>query len=294
MTRIYDAKLLMLATVLSGTYTIVELLVGGVPQLLLGLFVVLVAPGYAVAALLFGRASRLPWTVHFALIVGLTVVIEASVGTLYYFGTPGGQPLNNVLGVMATALCLVATLVQTTRGEVQDLSPISEKFRRWTALPGFSSGQRVAAYSALTAILVIFGAIGVLSTVHPNGGPLLSIAVVGPDGTTTTLPTGGRTNQTLQVIVEVGNDGTPQSLNLTVSSALVGGAGGSSSIPWTMPLHLDSGTQSSVTVTLAGGASTMIPISFEFANPGGYSVTFTLQAPSGTSPAVAGLGLTIT
>jgi uncharacterized membrane protein len=292
--RIYDAKLLMLATLLSGGYTVVDLLVGGIPQLLLGLFVILIAPGYAVGALLFGRGSRLPWTVHMALIVGLTVVVEASVGTLYFIGPPAGPALNVFLGAMATTLCLVATLIQTARGVNRDLSPLSEKLRRMAALPGFSSGERVAAYSLFAAILLTFGAIGYLSTVHPGGGPLLSIAVVGPDGTTNTLPTGGRTNQTLQVIVEVGNDGTAQTLNLTVSSALTGGPGGSgSTIPWTMPLTLGSGTQSSDTVTLAAGASTSIPISFEFANPGAYGVTFTLQAPGGSPLVVATLGETI-
>jgi uncharacterized membrane protein len=292
--RIYDAKLLIVASLVCALYLVVELAVGGIPQVLLGLFVILVAPGYAICALFFGRGSRLPWTVQVALIVGFSVVIESSVGILYFVGTHGGLTLNLVLGLLAYILTLTATVVQWSRGMALDLSPLAESLRSGVSLPGFSQGQKVAAFSLLAAILLTFGAIGYLSTVHPGGQAILSIAALGPNGTTNTLPTGGNANQTLEVIVEIGNDGTAQSLNLTVTSALSSSNGTpQSTIAWMMPLALGPGSQSSTSVPLAAGASEMIPITFVFANPGAYSVTFTLLAEGSTPPVAVTLGETI-
>jgi uncharacterized membrane protein len=289
--RIYDAKFLMVATILCGGYTIAALLFGGIVQFVLGLFVVLAAPGYAASALLFGRGSRLPLSVHIALIVGLTVVIEVSVGILYYAGSHGILALNAALGLLATVLCLVATLVQGDRGVALALAPVSGAIRKAVELRGFSSGQRAVAFALFAAILVTFGVIGYLSTIHPDGQPLLSIAALGPDGTTSTLPIGGSPNQTLEVIIAIGNDATAQSLNLSVQSALSGSSESiGSTISWTMPLHLASGTQSSDTFTLAAGATESIPITFLFSVPGDYAVTFTLQAPGGAAPVTVIVG----
>ncbi|MFZ1023350.1 MAG: DUF1616 domain-containing protein [Thermoplasmata archaeon] len=292
--RIYDAKLLIVASLVCAFYLVVELAVGGLAQVLLGLFVILVAPGYAVGALFFGRGSRLPWTVQVAVIVGLSVVIESSVGILYFVRPHGGLTLNLLLGLLAYTLTLAATVVQWSRGMALDLSPLWERLRSGVTLPGFSRGQRVAAFALFAAILLTFGAIGYLSTVHPGGQPVLSIAAFGPNGTTNTLPTGGNPNQTLEVIVEIGNDGTPQSLNLTVSSALSTSNGTSqATIAWTMPLALGPGSQSSTSVPLAAGEIEMIPITFEFASPGDYTVTFTLLATGSTPPVDVALGETI-
>jgi hypothetical protein len=292
--RIYDAKLLIVASLVCALYLVIELSVGGVAQLLLGLFVILVAPGYAVAALLFGRGTRLPWTVHVALIVGLSVIIEASAGILYFVSAHGGLTINLLLGGLAYVLSLTATVVQWSRGMALDLSPVWEKLRRGVALPGFSAGQKVAAFSLFAAILVTFGAIGYLSTVHPEVQPPLSIAVFGPNGTTNTLPTGGSANQTLEVMVEIANDGTAQPLNLSVLSTVTSAPPSpESTIPWTMPLPLGPETLSSTTVFLAAGGSQTISVTFVFASPGDYTVTFTLQASGGPSPVYVSLGETI-
>ena len=284
--RLYDAKLLFAAAAVCIVYLVVELLVGGPAQVLLGLFVILIAPGYGVAALLFGRGSRFPWGVQVAVIVCLGVVTEASIGVLYFVGAHGTLTLSLLIGVLGYSLCIVASVVQLRRGRLRPLSKVWERIRRAFALPGFTAGQRVAAFALLAAILMTFGTIGYLSTVHPEVQPLLSIAVLGPDGTTTTLPTVVSANQTAAVIVEVGNDGTAQTLNLTVLSELTSSSGSPESIiPWTMPLRLGPAIQSSTAISLAAGASNETTITFAFATPGAYSVTFTLQAP-GQSPAV--------
>jgi hypothetical protein len=293
-TRIYDVKALSAATLLCAAYLLVELTVGGVAQLALGLFVILLAPGYAVAALLFGAGSRLPWTVHLAVIAGLAVVVEASAGIIFFAGNHGGLTLNLLLGGLAYFLCLSATLIQWQRGMAQELSPIWGRLRRNLSLPGFSSGQRVAAYSLLAAILLTFGVIGYVSTIHPDGQPVVTIAVFGPNGETSSLPTGGSINETLNVIVQIGNDDTAQLLNLTVLSALTGSSGGPPSIVgWTMPLHLGSDTRTSEAVFLAAGASQTIPISFSFAESGVYTVTLTLEPPGASAPVESTLGETI-
>jgi uncharacterized membrane protein len=292
--QLYDAKLLFAAAIVCIVYLVVELTVGGPAQVLLGLFVLFVAPGYGVASLLFGRGSRFPWPVHIAFIVCLGVVTEVMVGLLYFVGAHGTLTLNLPVGWLGYSLCIAASLVQWRRGKLHPLSPLWGRVRRRFALPGFTAGQRVAAFALLAAILVTLGAIGYLSTVHPEVQPLLSIAVLGPDGTTNTLPTVVSANQTAAVTVEVRNDGTAQTLNLTVLSELTSSSGTPGSIiPWLMPLRLGSAIQSSTAISLAAGASNPITVTFAFATPGEYSVTFTLQAPGQTPPVDAVLSETV-
>jgi uncharacterized membrane protein len=291
---IYDTKILSLVTLVAAAYLPTALVVGGVPQLLLGLFVLLVAPGYAIAAMLFGISDRFPVSVHAALIVALAVVFDSAVGTVYFVAAPRVPDLALFLGMLTTVLCLAATAIQVVRKRDLDLTPVGGGLRRTFELPGFSRGQKVAAFALLGGILVTFGAIGYLSTIHPEGPPPVSVALLGPDGTTNTLPTGGSTDQVLDVLIVVGNNLSAQSLNLEVASTLTGVPPvPPANIPWSMPLRLGSGTESSTELGLAGGESQTVPVEFVYGASGSYVLTFAVQTLQGATLASATLGMTI-
>ena len=260
----------------------------------LGLFVLFAAPGYAATALLLGRRPLPSVAVNFALIAGLSVLINVLLGTaLYAFAITPVVPL---IGLADAIICTAGTFVQFRRART--VRPVSGPswFRSLLALPRFRPSQRAAAYALFAGILVVLGVIGYLSTIVPNPGPDLSLTAVGPDGTSATLPTNGLVNATLTVLVIVQNNATAQSLVLTLNSTLVGSNSTSfTSIPWTMPLLLGPNITTSDPVNLTSGASESIQVQFQFDAGGDYAIGLALTpAASHVALRTLFLGIEIT
>ncbi len=280
---VFDADALGITTVLTLVFVVlVEL---NVPWLLIpfGLFVLFAAPGYAAAALLFGRRALSSLAMNLALIVGFSVLINVVVGTVLLL--LGISPLAAILGVVDAALCTVATAVQFRRPWEAPLEQRILRLRTAFELPGFSRPQRAAAYALLAGILVTFAAIGYLSTVPSGSNSDLSLAIVGPDGTTATLPTTGSVNTSISLTIDVGNNATAQSLVLSVSSVLVGqNATSLAAVPWTMPIQLAPNVTSSEVLSLSSGAHSSEGIVFQFSASGDYRLLFWLSATGSSAP----------
>ncbi len=272
---IYSRTALLGTTLVTLAFVVVAEL--QVPWVLLplGLFVLFVAPGYAVVALLFGARTLPSLALNIAMIVGMSVLFNAVVGTLLLYYAIA--PLAPLVGAFAAVVCAAATVVQYQRERWNESRRPGQWLRSVLALPGFTPAQRTAAYALLIGVAVTFGAIGYLSTLQPRSAPDLSLAIVGPGGTTSTLPTSGTVNSTLALIVEVGNNATSQSLVLGVNSTLVGQTGSTrTTVPWTVPLHLAPNVTSSESLSLTSGETDNIQFSFQVDTGGDYAISFFL------------------
>lgn len=249
----------------------------------LGLFVLFFAPGYGVAALLFGRQPLPSLAANMALIVGFSVLTNVVFGTLLLAGAV--SPLTPLVGLLDAMVCLVAAGVQYRRPLPRAQRPPR---RLWTAfeLRGFSAGQKAAAYALFVGILITFGAIGYLAAFQPAEVPNLSLTIVGPDGTSGTIPSSGIVNATYTVLVQIQNNDSAQSFRLVVNSTLVGAnATNRTSVPWVLPLALAANVTSSDSFDLSAGASGSVTVEFQFATTGDYAITFAL-APAASAVAV--------
>jgi uncharacterized membrane protein len=289
---LYNVLALLITALLTGAFIVVAAL--RLPWILipLGLFVLFVAPGYALAALLFGgerEITSLP--LNIALIVGFSLVVDVGIGTVALFFSIG--PLSPIVGVEVALLCFIAVFVQFQRRHVLGRKTHTPGFWSWIELPGFTSSQRTTAYVLFVGVLVTFGVIGLLSTLQPSNTPDLSLAVLGPNGTTSTLPSSGSVNSTLGVLLLVQNNATAQSLVLSVNSSLIGGnPAPSTSVPWVLPLQLAPGATSTEVLPLTHGETDSVAVSFQFADRGNYTISFSLTPPQSTV-AVRTVGISV-
>lgn len=248
----------------------------------LGFFVLFVAPGYAGAALLFGRRPLPSLAANVALVVGLSVLVNVVLGTLFLAFAVA--PLSPLIGLADSVVCIVGTAVQYGRPTAGG-APWSRQLASYFELPEFSSGQKAAAYALFVAILVTFGAIGYLAAAQPGKSPDLSLTVVGPDGTTATIPTHGLVNATYTVLVDVQNNKTAQSFVLTLNSTLVGAnTTNRTVVPWVMPLALAPNVTTSDVLSLGAGGSTSITVEFSFGLGGDYAISVSLAASTSGTP----------
>lgn len=244
----------------------------------LGLFVLFVAPGYGAVALLFGDRTLPSLAANIAMIVGFSVVINVVLGTLLLFFAIA--PLAPLVGAGGAVICAAATVVQYRLPRHSAPGHRMRRLRSYFELPGFTTRQRAAAYALFVAILLTFTAIGYLSTVQPGNGPDLSMAVVGPDGTTSSLPTSGSINATLSVVLLLQNNETAQSLVLGVNSSLIGQNGTNfTTVPWSTPLALGPNVTASTLLQLTSGEKDNVAVSFAFGLGGDYLVSFSLTPP---------------
>jgi len=276
--QIFLHPALLITTLVTLVFVVVSVL--QLPWVLipLGLFVLFVAPGYAVVALLFSGRPLPSMALNAALVVAFSVVFNVLLGAVLFYFAIG--PVSPLVGLGVAVLCASATVIQLLRPRGVPPSAGIHLARAHLQLPGFTSGQRTAAYALFAGIVVTFGVIGYLSTLEPGRAPDLSLGVVGPDGTTNTLPTSGTVNSTLTVIVEVQNNATAQPFILSANSSIIGTNGTLWTIvPWVMPLRLAPNVTSSETLNLSSGEIDDVPVSFQFTSDGNYAVSFALTPP---------------
>jgi uncharacterized membrane protein len=275
---------LWVLAVLAFAYGFVAVLVP-VPavELPLGLVTLLLTPGYALGAIALGPTTRWPWSLTFAMVVGLSVafsVLEGLVLLAFHLGLPAAVFAIVSLGLVVIALATFPVEAPESAAETRFRHFVAEELR----LPGHSPGQRVVAVAILLAIVVVFAGIIYLATVTPNQHPSIQMGIVGPNGLTSDLPATGVTLVNLTVEVMVGNSPTQQALNLVVLSYRNNTAPTSySNTAWKLPLALGNNTTSlcAFCVKLTPKATTTVPVIFVFRAPGTYVVVFDLESQSG-------------
>ncbi len=272
---------LLVLTVLAIVYLLVTwVLPFGPLEVPLGLLTLLFAPGYAIGSLALGSKPRWPWSLTFAMVVGLSVAFSAAEGLILLELHRGLPP--SVFSVVAFALLVVALAADGR--ELRPTSPggIGSLLRRELRLPGHSRRQRAVGYSLLVAIVLVLVAIVYFASVFPHDQPSISLGLSGAGGVGSNLPRSGTVGEVLSVWTYIGNNATPQSLGLTIHSTLVGGTGASgTSVPWILPLSLGANTSANESVTLSPGQSLTVNVSFTFPARGAYIVAFALTTPGG-------------
>lgn len=286
---IYDWRWLLVATILAGLYLDLTLEPGNALTVLLGLFVLFAAPGYGIAALLFGNPGRrLSRAANLAMVVGFSVLYNGIVGLLLLVGAFGLHA--SILGAVALIPLVWATLVQLLRRVESPKGSVVTSIRGSLQFPGFSRTQRQVAWVLLAGTVLAFGAIAYEATIVPLGPNGLSIAVTGPDGTTSTLPTHGAVNQSMSVLLTLQSPHGTIQADLVVQAILLGnGSASNVTVPWNLPLVLGPGTSSSNPVAIPSGSSISVPVSFVFAKVGTYTVTFSISEPGASQVASAQL-----
>lgn len=270
---------------------VVFLAPGNALQVPLGFIELLFAPGYALAALLFLRRPLLPLAAEFSVIVGLSVVYNVLIGLLLELA---GAGLAIGWLVIADVLAVSAGVVgKAFAGETAKETGIWNELRTELRLPGVRPSYRRAAYVLLVAILVAFAAVVYVGVSQPPVSPQTALAVLGSDGTTSTLPANLTIGEVGLVHVEVWDGQSSGALTLGISATLLNRTANSTSVPWTLPLPLDPGTSSSVGLTVGYGHQTTVPVTFEFNQPGRYGLTFLLEATGGAPLARATIGVDV-
>jgi uncharacterized membrane protein len=282
-TALYSAPALLASAALTAGFVLASADHLAWAQAPLGIFVLFFAPGYAGMALLFGKRAIPSYPANFALIVGLSVIFNVTIGVVLLYFSLG--PINSIIGVAGAVLCFLASVAQKARHPTGQSSSATRRIGAVFRFPGFSRGQRAAAYALFAAVLLTFGVIGYIATLQPGNTPDLAMTLVGPDGTTSTLPAEGTVNTSLAVIVEVHNNATAQPFILSVNSSLVGENGTNfTNLPWAMPLHLAPFVTSEESLNLSKGGSESVSISFQFDRTGDYLVSFSLTPPRSATP----------
>jgi hypothetical protein len=316
--RFYSYGLLCVVVVLLAAYAVVSY-VGphSAVEVPLGLFALLFAPGYAVAAPLFVRQPGLPWTVNLPITVGLSVVINVFVGiALLEVGT-GLSTIDTAAADLGIALVgLIAFIaresIEAPSGPsstvTQDLSGPLRALSQRLRWGGYSRGQRWVGATLLVLILVVFGFIVYVAVAEPHKVQAVSFAIYGPSGTVLSLPSNGTNTSVLAVVLTVTNNATPHGFQLAVLSELVAHPNTPpTTISWSQPLPLGRATESVLAFSLGAGRSTTLPVSFVLFAPGTtpevnsttlryslYTVSFTLESATGIQIRSLELPLNIT
>ena len=262
-------------------------------QVVLGAYLLLFVPGYALGAWMFRRYGEMPRTAHLAIAVGLSAAFNIFAGLAYLAGGVALSPLG--LGLPATLVAwLGAVLFWPSGHRVRASSELTSQLREAFALPGFTRTQRRVAFALLLAILVVLGETIYVATLTPNDHPSVTLAVTGPDGTAQSLPTAARSNQVYSVLVQIDNNLTHQALTLSLEvSPTNGSVANVTPVAWALPLSLRAGAASSTQVTMLPSATFTLNVTFLFVQDGSFAMDFTLSTVGGSPLRTVSMPITV-
>ncbi|MGA8275963.1 MAG: DUF1616 domain-containing protein [Thermoplasmata archaeon] len=277
--QFFRRSYLFLLTLLTGIYAVV-VLIAPTPwvDLPLGLLTLLIVPGYAVGALAFGAKPRWPWSLTFALVVGLSVAFNVAMGLIlleFKLGLPAPA-----FAVVSLVLLLLATVVWIVTQPVESGSRFTAYLGEELRLPGHSPAQQAVGYALLLGIVLVIVLIIYIASIFPAPAAQLSFGITGPGGTSANLPPTGNVSQVLTIYIVIGNNATSQTLLLEVSSAVANSSPSYTKVKWTQPLPLGNGTSSSEPLNLNASGSMTVHFRFSFLTRATYVLTFILATPS--------------
>jgi uncharacterized membrane protein len=295
--RLSHLALLLLLTAAYAVVSAIDL-AGVYPSLApwinlpLGLVVLFVAPGYGLVALGVGERPRWPWYLTWILIVGLSVGFNLAIGFVlleFHLGLPGFVLALGALVVDGAALARFVTtppMVEDTR--------FSAMVRAQLRLPGFSPGQRAAAYALFLAIVLVFGTVVYIASVHPHQPSDVSFGITNPAGNVTGIPQRQSINSHVEILADIGNNGTTQTWTLVVESSPKAFPGTSfTPVVWAVPIPLGPNVTSSELVPTSANQALTVPVTFSFTQVGDYTVSFLLETAGGATVRQATISLVI-
>jgi uncharacterized membrane protein len=310
--RFYSYGYLVATALVMAVYAVVSYVQPhSVVDIPLGLFALLFAPGYALAAPLLARQPGLTAIVNLPIVVGLSVVFNVLAGIALLRVGPGLSTWDGaIIDLAATVLGLILFVARAAADPevgpppsvAQDLAGPLRALRQRLRLVGYSGGQRAAAVVLLVLIVAVLGFIVYVAVAQPHENLTVSFALYGPGGTVASLPSNGTNASVLGVVLTVSNGATAQTFQILVTSELVAHPNAPlTSIPWSQPLPLGRATESVLALPLGAGKNTTVPVAFELTSAGNstmtfslYTVTFTLESAAGTPIQSLSLPLNIT
>jgi hypothetical protein len=291
-TTIFREGGLIAVFVITLVYVGVVFLAPGSPvQVALGFVELLFAPGYAIGAIAFIRKPLLPPAAEFSVSVGLSVVFNVLIGLLLELF---GLGLAVVWLVIAdTAVVWVGLVVKLVWEDAPGVVAVTGAIRRELRLPGIRPSYRKAVYALLVASLVAFAGVVYISIAQPSTSPSTSIAIYGPAGTTGSIPYNLTVGEVGLVVVSISDGYSGGPIVLVLTEVDLDESTNLTAVPWTMPLTLSPGTTSSLPLSLGYGGQTTQTVTFQFPQPDGYALTFSLQTTGGALLKGATVGVVV-
>jgi hypothetical protein len=288
--QFYRRSYLFLLTILTGVYAVVAV-TDPTPwvDLPLGLLTLLFVPGYAIGALVFGAKPRWPWSLTFALTVGLSVAFNVGLGLLLLqFGVGLPAP---AFGFVALILLMAAAIVWVVTNPAETGSRFTRYLAEELELPGHTPAQRSVGYALLLGIALVVVLIVFIASIFPAGPGNLTFGITGPGGNASNLVTNGttalsnKTGPVYTLYLLVGNSAAAQKYLLTFYASLNNtSAAHPTLVPWsnaTVAINLKGPTEANLTLNLSGSESLTQKIHFFFTLHGNWTLTFTLSTLGG-------------
>lgn len=244
----------------------------------LGGLLVLVVPGYALTALMWTGEDSMTAGDRVIFTVGLSVSLAVFSVLFLSVSGVGIYPLTITLLLayegLAFSLLAVALRLARRQGIPPDLTEFAKAAR---SLVG-----RDRPFWTLVGILLVSGAVIVALIVStPSPPPTIQFYVLGPDGTTSTLPTTVVANRTSSILVGVFN-GEGGDIAFTVTVCLSGGNASCPGPPnlnvsWSSILPLVPNGTYALNLSARAGARAEVPLQFVGAVPGAYTMSLSLD-----------------
>lgn len=290
---IYREIGLVAVFLLTAAYVAIVFVAPGSPvQVPFGALELLFAPGYAIGAIVFVRRPLLPPAAEFAVSVGLSVVFNVLVGLI--LALLGIGLAISYLVLADAAVVLLGLFVNAAWGNAPGSRGIGPMVRRELRLPAVRPSYRPAVYALLIATVVAFGGVLYAGLSQPSAPPTSSLALTGSTGTTSSVPTNLSVAEVGLVYVEVHDGYSAGPVQLTAAAAQVGKVANTTSVAWAMPLSFYPGTTSSLPLDVSYGGSVTVTVTFEFPQPGNFTLTFAFEPSSGGAPILStGVGVVV-
>ena len=256
-----DLILIIIFTVLCAVFVLVPVLSKTVIRTVLGLFLVLFFPGYALIAALFPKKDDLDSIERLALSFGLSIAITPLIGLVLNY-TPYGIRLDPIL-ISLTGVTIILCAVAFLRRR-----RLPEDNRFLVDFSGFFKGVRESFQGEsktgkiLSVILVLSIVLAICTTAYiiikpKEGESFTEFYILGPNGKASDYPTNLTQNQQGNVIIGIVNhENTNTSYHLVVT--------------------FNGTVQMEQTLTLKDGQKIEIPYNFTAGEPGESKMEFLL------------------
>jgi uncharacterized membrane protein len=190
---------------------------------ILGLFLIVFLPGYALIALLFPKKNDLNILERMTFTVILSVVITALIGMILNY-SPWGIRIGSLLLTLAGVTVVLCAAAFWRRNQVPDEDYLQYNFGRFfnNIKTGFSretkTGKYLSIILAISIILALSSTAYVLAKPKENDS-YTQFYVLGPDGKINNYPTSVLSGQQGNLIIGIVNhENKPESYHLLVTS----------------------------------------------------------------------------
>ncbi|MGP8024374.1 MAG: DUF1616 domain-containing protein [Methanobacterium sp.] len=258
----WDLVLILFVTIITVMFILTPFLSVTIPRTILGLFLIIFIPGYALTAVLFPKTGDLKSLERLIVSVGLSIAITPIIGLILNYTTYGIQ-LNSILLLLSSLTVLLIFVAYWRRRLVKPENRFSVDFTGSVKnlFSKFSKESRVGKLSSVFLIVSVLLALS--ATMYVIFEPKEEIEsftefyILGPGGVASEYPvyltSGEKSNLTIGI---VNHERKPTTYNLVVTS--------------------DGIVQINQQITLNDQQTLQIPFTFTAGQPGTREMNFNL------------------